>query len=192
MDRTPGIADAPFLVNLLARLKRALCPLPRHNALRLVVLTNGAHTTTTTMIAAFHENWAIRFAVSPGDAMALLRKAPTAALVYDWDLHEGDWRELCSACVQCGIPFHLVANMPSDDLFLAVASAGGSGVLWKPLSADQVIAAIGSARSLVDQSWTMDTTRRWALPSDPRDGAPPVAAADRRSPVRYRKRLNLG
>jgi hypothetical protein len=148
MDRTPGIADAPFLVNLLARLKRALCPLPRHNALRLVVLTNGAHTTTTTMIAAFHENWAIRFAVSPGDAMALLRKAPTAALVYDWDLHEGDWRELCSACVQCGIPFHLVANMPSDDLFLAVASAGGSGVLWKPLSADQVIAAIGSARSL--------------------------------------------
>jgi DNA-binding response OmpR family regulator len=148
MDRTSGIADMPFLENLLARLKRALCPLPRHNALQLVVLTSGAHTTTTVMMAAYHENWAIRFAVSPGDAMALLRKAPTAALVCDWDLHEGDWRGLCSACVRCGVPFHLVANMPSDDLFLAVAGAGGSEVLWKPLSANRVIAAIHSARSL--------------------------------------------
>ena len=134
-------------MNLLARLKRVF-PLPRHNALQLVVLAHGAHTTTTAMIAAFHENWTIRFALSPGDAMALLRKAPSAALVYDWESHEAGWRGLCSACVQRGVPFHLVANMPSDDLFLAVAGAGGSGVLWKPFRAEQMIAAIASTRSL--------------------------------------------
>ena len=142
---TPG---TPFLVSMFARLKRVLCPQPRQKALQLVVLARGAHTTTTLMIAAFHENWNIRFALSPCDAMALLRKAPSAALVYDWDSHEAGWQEVCSACVQRGVPFHLVASMPSDDLFLAVAGAGGSGVLWKPLRAEQVIAGISSARSL--------------------------------------------
>src|ERR1039458_10322288 len=85
---------------------------------------------------------------SEAEGMALLRKAPSVALVYDWDSHEGDWRELCDACVHCGVHFHLVASMPPDDLFLAVAGAGGSGVLWKPLSAKQMLAAIDSARSL--------------------------------------------
>src|ERR1017187_1568258 len=110
-------------------LKGTLRPVHRNGALQLVVLAQGAHTITTLMIAAFHENWTVRFALSPGDAMALLRKAPSVALVYDWDSHEGDWRELCDACVHCGVHFHLVASMPPDDLFLAVAGAGGSGGL---------------------------------------------------------------
>ena len=105
MDRTPRDSDTPFLVSLLARLKRVLCPQPRQKALQLVVLARGAYTTTTLMIAAFHENWNIRFALSPFDAMALLGKAPSAALVYDWDSHEAGWQEVCSACVQRGVPF---------------------------------------------------------------------------------------
>jgi len=137
-----------LLVSLLARLRRALCPLSRHNAPQLVAMAHGSHTVTTLMIAAFHENWNIRFAPSSADAMALLRKAPSAALVYDWDSQEGDWRALCSACVQRGVPFCLVATLPSDDLFLAVAVAGGAGVLWKPFSAEQIVAALGSAQSL--------------------------------------------
>jgi hypothetical protein len=148
MDRTPGTPDKPFFVKLLARLKGTLRPVHRNGALQLVVLAQGAHSITTLMIAAFHENWTIRFALSPSDAMALLRKAPSIALVYDWDSYEGGWRELCDACAHCGVSFLLVASMPTDDLFLAVAGAGGSGVLWKPLSAKQMIAAIGSARSL--------------------------------------------
>ena len=148
MDRTPGMSDTPFLVDLLARVKRALYPQPRRNVLQLVVLPHGTPTITTLMIAAFHEKWRIRFALSPRHAMVLLRKGPNVALVYDWDSHSGDWLEMCRACVQCGVPFHLVAEMPSDDLFLAVAGAGGSGVLWKPFNAEQVVAAIGSARSL--------------------------------------------
>ena len=148
MDRTPGTSDTPFFANLLARLKGMLRPVHRNGALQLVVLAQGAHTITPLMIAALHENWTIRFAPSPGDAMALLRKAPSVALVYDWDSHEGDWRELCDACARCGVSFLLIASMPTDDLFLAVAGAGGSGVLWKPLSAKQMLAAIDSARSL--------------------------------------------
>jgi len=133
------------MLNLLTRLKRTLCPPPRNGALQLIVLAHGAHTITTLMIAAFHENWTIRFALSPSDAMALLRKAPSVALVYDWDSHQADWRELCNACAQCGVSFLLAASTPSDDLFLAVAGAGGAGVLWKPFSAEQLIAALGDA-----------------------------------------------
>jgi len=135
-------------LNLLAHLKRALCPRPPHAALQVVVLAHGAHTITTLMIAAFHENWTIRYALSPDDAMAFLRNAPSAALICDWDSHTGDWRGLCRACVQCGVPFHLAATWPSDDLFLAVAVAGGSGVLWKPFNAGQIVSAIGSSGSL--------------------------------------------
>jgi hypothetical protein len=171
MDRTPRDSDTQFLVNLLARLKRVLCPQPRQKALQLVVLARGAHTTTTLMIAAFHENWNIRFALSPCDAMALLRKAPSAALVYDWDSHEAGWQEVCSACVQRGVHFHLVASTPSDDLFLAVAGAGGSGVLWKPLRAEQMIAAIDSARSLAGTA-----------PDDPHDARRDTAVRSARDP----------
>ena len=171
MDRTPRDSDTQFLVNLLARLKRVLCPQPRQKALQLVVLARGAHTTTTLMIAAFHENWNIRFALSPCDAMALLRKAPSAALVYDWDSHEAGWQEVCSACVQRGVHFHLVASTPSDDLFLAVAGAGGSGGLWKPLRAEQMIAAIDSARSLAGTA-----------PDDPHDARRDTAVRSARDP----------
>ena len=134
--------DMPFLSKLRARIQRALQPLPRQNGMRLVVLGRGTRTITTFMIAAFQKNWDLRFALSAGDALALLRQAPQAALVCDWDSQPGDWRELCGACVRQGMPFHLIADMPPDDVFLAVAAAGGSSVLWKPFNADQVIAAM--------------------------------------------------
>jgi hypothetical protein len=98
------------------------------------------------MLAAFHRDWDIQFGATVAALMTLLRKAPTAALVYDWDSGEGDWRLLCKDCAQYRVPFYLAATKPPDDLFLAVAGAGGSGVLWKPFSADQIIAAIDSAR----------------------------------------------
>jgi len=83
--------ERPLLVSLLARLKRELCPRPRHNALQFVALAKGAHTVTTLKIAVFHESWVSRFALSAGDAMAVLHKDPSAALVFDRDSHKGDW-----------------------------------------------------------------------------------------------------
>ena len=144
------------------RLTRTLRPLPRHNALQFVVLAQGAHTITTLMIAAFHEDWTTRRALSPRDSMALLRKAPSVALVHDGDCHEGDWRELCDACAQCSVSFLLAASV-----------AGGSGALRKPFSANRIIAAIGSARSLAG---TAPAFRLKVVPADNADlhqcGAP--------------------
>lgn len=160
MDRTPGTSDAHFLVNLLTRLKRALWPPRTNDARQLVVLADGLRTITPLMIAAFHENCEIHLVRSPEDAMAAVRSASSAALAYDWDSSEGDWQGLCRACVQRGFPFYLVASNPSDDLFLAVACTGGSGVLWKPLSAEQTIEAFDSTRSLTrtapDDPYGMD------------------------------------
>jgi hypothetical protein len=129
---------------LVTRLKRAFCASPRPHSLQLVVLANQVNTAIPLLIAAFQQNWSIHFAPSAHHALAQLPRYPAAALVYDWDSWIGDWRELCAACVSSGVPFHLVAGKPPDDLFLAVASAGGSGVLWKPFSSEQIIAAIRS------------------------------------------------
>lgn len=101
---------------------------------------------TAFMIAGFHEDWTVRFVQSPREAIARLRKDPCAALIYDWDYYPGAWREACAACTRYDVPFYLMAQMPSDDLFLAVAVAGGAGVMWKPLSTAQMTAAIGSRR----------------------------------------------
>jgi len=79
VDRAAGTPDTPLRPSLLARLKRALCPLPRHDTVQVVVMAHGVHTVTTLMMAAFHQDWKIRFPVSAGDAMAALRKAPCAA-----------------------------------------------------------------------------------------------------------------
>ena len=145
--RAPGTSETPLRMSLLARLKRALCPLPRHDTVQVVVMAHGVHTVTTLMMAAFHQDWKIRFPVSAGDAMAALRKAPCAAFFYDWDSREGDWRALCSASVERGVPFYLVASSPPDDLFLAVAAAGGSGVLWKPFNSRQIVEVLDSVRA---------------------------------------------
>jgi hypothetical protein len=102
---------------------------------------------TAFMIAAFHEDWMIRFAQSPHDAMARLGNGESTVLIYDWDHYPAAWREVCTACSRNSVPFYLVATMPPDDLFLAVAGAGGSGVLWKPLTTEQMTAAIGGRRS---------------------------------------------
>jgi len=93
------------------------------------------------MVASFRERFTIRVVTGPEDAATLLRKSPAAAVIHDWDVHPA-WRELCGVCAELGIPFCLAANAPGDDLFLEVAAAGGSCVLWKPLQASQVLREI--------------------------------------------------
>jgi hypothetical protein len=143
MERAPRTTGIRFLLSLLARLKHALCP-PRHEALQLVVLTSCVQTIIPLRMAAFQANWAIHFALSLDAATALLRQGGFDALIYDLDSREYDWRTLCRSCVEHGVLFHLVATMPSDDLFLAVVGAGGSGVLWKPLTAERMMDAFDS------------------------------------------------
>jgi len=87
MDGTPVTSNAPPLLNAWRRLTGALCRTPRHDAPQLVVLAPDPHTIANLMIAAFHANWTIRFALSPDDAAALLRRSPSVALAYDWDSH---------------------------------------------------------------------------------------------------------
>ena|SRR5579871_3063886 len=119
--------------------------LPRRKRLLVIALAQDAPTVTTLLMAAFHESWAIRFALSSADAHTLLRRG-ASAFIYAGDPRGAAWRDLCNACVQSGVPFHLAAHSPSDELFLSVAAAGGSSVLWKPLIAEQVVAAVAAAR----------------------------------------------
>ena len=148
MRATPGTRGAWRLAGLARRMKRAWRASSRREALQLVAMTQNAHNITTLMIAAFHENWTIRLALSADDAMALLRKAHSAAVIYDWDSDRNGWRRVCGASVERGMPFYLTAEAPPDDLFLAVACAGGASVLWKPLRAEEVIAVVRAAGNI--------------------------------------------
>lgn len=138
----PGMRAIRARLAHLARRKRG------RNSSQLVVLTRSPHAVTALLIAAFHADCILRLAPSARAAIALLRKGRTAAVFFDWDSRESGWRDLCGACVECGVPFHLAAETPSDALFLAVACAGGASVLWKPLRARQVIAAMESTRAI--------------------------------------------
>lgn len=123
-------------------------PASPHDALRVVAITSGPHTKVALRMAALHEEWHLLFAPSLKDALKLLRNGAVDVLVYDYNSGEGDWRKLCSDCVQRGISFQLVANVPSDALFLSAIISGGLGVLWKPLSSEKMISAVQLARSL--------------------------------------------
>lgn len=136
--------------NLLSRFKHMLRPSIADIPLQIAVLAHGVHTKTAVLSASLHQDWNIRFVQSRASAISLLRSASIEILLYDWDLADGDWRELCSACLRCGAAFQLVTSMPTDDLFLAVAGAGGSDVLRKPFTAEQLISSVRFARSLTE------------------------------------------
>lgn len=61
---------------------------------------------------------------------------------------------MCEECVEYGVCFQVVANTPTDDLFLSVISAGGLGVLCKPLTSERMIIAMRFARSLTKEQLT--------------------------------------
>jgi hypothetical protein len=116
--------------------------------LRIVALTHSPHTKVAIRIAAIREGWQLRFIQSAKDALELLGRIPVDILVYDRESDEGDWHKLCEACVDHGACFQLVANMATDDLFLSVISAGGLGLLCKPLTSECMIVAMRFARDL--------------------------------------------
>jgi len=90
----------------------------------------------------------LRFLLSSREAFSLLRTSALEMLVYDWDSKDGDWRRLCHTCIDCGTTFVLVANRPSDDLFLEVVAAGGAGVLYKPLTPERIVTSVRTGRRL--------------------------------------------
>jgi DNA-binding response OmpR family regulator len=117
-------------------------------ALRIVAVTHGPHTRVTIRIAALREGWQLMFVHSLKDALELLRRIPVDILVYDWESDEKEWRKLCERCVEHGVCFQVVADTATDDLFLSVISAGGLGILCKPLTSERMIIAMRFARSL--------------------------------------------
>lgn len=125
-------------------------PASSHYTLRAVAISSGPHTKAALRTAALHEDWHLLLAFSSEDARELLRRLEVDILVYDYDTGGGDWRKLCSECVERGVGFQMIARDPSDDLFLEVIAAGGLGILWKPLTSEKLISAMHFARSCAE------------------------------------------
>ena len=121
---------------------------------RIVAVTHGPHTKVAIRIAALQEGWQLTFVQSPKDALKLLGRIPINILICDLESNEGDWHILCEWCVDHGVCFQLVANMATDDLFFSVISAGGLGVVCKPLTSECIIIAMRFARSLTEAQLT--------------------------------------
>jgi hypothetical protein len=121
---------------------------------RIVAVTHGPHTKVAIRMAALHESWQLTFVQSPKDALELLGRIPVDILVYDWESNESDWHKLCGVCVERRVCFQLLANMATDDLFFSVISAGGLGVVCKPLTSECIIKAMRFARSFTEAQLT--------------------------------------
>ena len=124
------------------------------SVLRIAAVAHGPHTKSTIRIAALQEGWHLRFVQSPQDALELVGRFPVNFLVYDLESSGGSWHRLCERCVQHGVCFQLVANRATDDLFFSVISAGGLGLLCKPLTSESLIIAMRFARSLTEGQLT--------------------------------------
>ncbi|HWB99048.1 MAG TPA: hypothetical protein VG672_20205 [Bryobacteraceae bacterium] len=96
----------------------------------------------------FREEWQCVIATSLDQAVRLLDRSPVETLIYDLDSGEGDWHKLCARAVDAGIAFQLIATSPDEDLFFSVLGAGGAGVLAKPVTSEQLAAAIRFCRGL--------------------------------------------
>ncbi|SRR5579885_3653143 len=120
----------------------------------IVALTHSPHTKLALRVSVFREEWHYNIATSLEDALRLLDRNPVDALLYDLDFGEGDWRALCRLAIQRGIGFQLIATAPDDDLFLDILAAGGAGVLFKPVTPDQLISSIAFARTLAEATLT--------------------------------------
>jgi hypothetical protein len=123
---------------------------PRH-PLRVVAIARGPHTKAALRTIALHEDWHLLLAFSSEDARKLLGRFAVDILVYDYDSGGGNWRKLCSDCVDRGVGFQLVASVLSDDLFLESIAAGGLGVLWKPVTSEKMISAMRLARNFAEE-----------------------------------------
>jgi len=138
------------LHHLLRELRRSRSPVGPLNALRIVAVTHCPEVQLALRMAAFREEWQLQFAFSQSDVTALLGDFAVHAVVYDHDFREVDWRTLCHQSVDRGIGFYLVAGAPTDQLFLSVMSAGGLGVLRKPVTMEEFISSMHFARSLAE------------------------------------------
>ena len=136
---------------LQCELQNHCFPAHSQSTLRIVALTHSLNTQIALHGAAFHENWELSFASSPKQALELLRSLQPAAFVYDYESGYGDWRYLCCGSTGNSVRFHVVAMSPTDDLFLSVVAAGGSSVLWKPLSSEQITSAIRCAHIITEE-----------------------------------------
>lgn len=114
----------------------------------ILALTHSPHTKIALRVSMFREEWQCVIATSLEQALRLLDRYPIETLIYDLDCGEGDWHSLCIRAVRDGIGFQLVASAPDDDLFFAVLGAGGAGVLPKPVTTEQLVAAIHFSQSL--------------------------------------------
>ena len=164
--------NAHFLTTRLKRVLRAArriyselrqtsgCPVSvtDRSVSQIVAITHGPHTKVAIRIAALQEGWQLRFVHSAKDAVELLGRVPVDILVYDRESDERDWHRLCEGCIKHGVCFQLVANLTTDDLFLSVISAGGLGVLCKPLTSECMIIAMRFARSLTEEQLTQRLT----------------------------------
>ena len=166
------MTDIMFTAHCLTtRLKKVLCSARRiyselrrnssrplsvsdHRVLRIVAVTQGPHTKVVIRTAALREGWQLRFVQSSKDALELIGRIPVDIMVYDCESDKRDWHKLCDGCVEHGVCFQLVANVATDDLFLSVISAGGLGVLCKPLTSECMITAMCFARSLTEWQLT--------------------------------------
>lgn len=145
------IGAASRTIGLIARdVRNSSVPASSHYTLRVVTISSGPHTKAALRTAALHEDWHLLLAFSSEDARKLLRRLAVDILVYDYDTGGGDWRKLCSECVDRRVAFQMIARDPSDDLFLEAIGAGGFGILWKPLTSEKLISAIHLARSCAE------------------------------------------
>ena len=126
-------------------------PISPHHALRVVAIAGGPHTKAVLRTVALYEDWDLLLVFSSEDARKLLRSPAVDIVVYDYDSGGGNWRKLCSDCVDRGVAFQMVANVPSDDLFLEAIAAGGLGMLWKPLTSEKMISAVRLARRFAEE-----------------------------------------
>ena len=142
------------------RIRRALWTTSRpflisdRSVLRMVAVTHNPDTKAAIRTAALQEGWQLEFVQSARNAIELLGRVHVNIVVYDLESHKGDWHTLCEECVTHGVCFQLVANMAADDLFLSVVSAGGLGLLCKPLTYESMIIAMRFARSLTEGQLT--------------------------------------
>lgn len=119
------------------------------DALTVIVITHDYQASIALLVAGFQQSWDISIATSLRDALKKLGRHHAAAIMYDLDSGEADWREVCALALENRLDFHLIVRAPTDELFMAVVAAGGSGVLWKPIGIEQVVSTIHFGRTLL-------------------------------------------
>ncbi|SRR5581483_1332143 len=127
------------------------CRLARKHKPLILVLTHSPQAKLAVRLAFLQEDWDYVITTCLGDTLKVLEKSRVETVIYDMDSGEAQWHDLCRAVVAGGACFYLIADVPNDDLFLSVIGAGGSGVLWKPVTSEQFVGAMHLARTVADE-----------------------------------------